>query len=214
MLINMQLFLRRRDRLSGVKHGTVVDNVDPEMHGGIKVEIPNILEGSVDSLPWVMPKMSPFLGGSADAQIFAIPNVGSHVTLEAEDPYTWYYTGWTPSLATQNPDLIKDYPNTYGFIDEQGTGLTINRTTQGLLLSHVSGSTIELNKSGDMIINNPRDLTWQVGRDFILQVANEFKLDSKTTNMKSKIYNNTSTSATTIKSSGPTTIKGAPILNN
>lgn len=177
MLIQLNTFLSKKKRLTGIFNGIVKDNMDPEKLGCVRVLIPGVLEPSEDdeefnSLPWAYP-IHPVGGGSVDNQTLRIPNVDANVTVMFNDdnPYTPYYIGSILHTETINETLSADYPTTYGSEDEQGTGWAINRTQKTVTVKHTSGVTFTCDADGNVTINQPGNLSWTVGGDVSLTAS-------------------------------------------
>jgi len=142
MLFNMSSFLHKKRRLDGIHHGVVVANTDPKGLGHIKVQVDNVLEGDVDSLPWVAPKLPSFLGGGNDVAYFSVPNVGNTVLVEFFDIYTIYYTGVVNNTMHLESDQVggvfgnQTNPSKYGFVDNEGTVVEVDRENDIFHLHH------------------------------------------------------------------------------
>lgn len=173
MLLDLVSFLSVPNRLTGKHHGIVVSVGDEDRRGYIKVRIPGLIDGSIESLPWVAPNLPPSLGGSSGAQNFSVPIIDSVVTIEfdSNNPYCLYYTGWTPSGTTGNnpesgsramddrsmgtskisrKDLEINYPNRYGHVDDTGTGIIVDRQENSIIIGHSSGLLITLDGDGKL----------------------------------------------------------------
>lgn len=142
MLYNMASFLHKKKRLDGIHHGVVVANTDPKGLGHIKVKVDDVLEGDVDSLPWVAPKLPTFLGGANNVACFSVPNVGSTVLVEFFDIYTIYYTGVIPNSQHLTDGKIggkfgnKTSPSKYGIVDDEGTVFEVDRENDVFHVHH------------------------------------------------------------------------------
>lgn len=102
-----------------VHFGTVVDNVDPEARGGLKVRVDTLL----DQLPLLesyIPPAFPFAGNGVG--FFFVPEVGAQVEVEVEaDPEKSVEdlnARWRGVLYSQNDpvpsEFTSDYPNRAG----------------------------------------------------------------------------------------------------
>ena len=92
------------------KFGTVVDNNDPDMVGKIKVEIPGIMEGSPEQLPWVRRKQDVSFCGIG-CEIFDVPDVGAVVEVRWDyDRQTPTYSGTPVSQKHTTKEFTENYP--------------------------------------------------------------------------------------------------------
>lgn len=202
-------------RFAGTHVAIVVNNKDPKKVGCVQVRIPGLIDGSNDVLPWATPIMPISLGGSANAQQMSVPNIGARVTVKVIDQYTLQYSGWMPSEITKNDKMNEDYPDTYGAVDEQGTGWRINKKQQFIEVTHSSGSKLILNKDGDITMTSARDITLQAGRHINIKAPNNINIEaSSALTLKGESSTYETTSGTTIKSGGALTIKGSPTSIN
>lgn len=125
--------------------GTVVSNDDPRQINRIKVNIPGFIEGDEEDLPWIFADNPAGLGGREDLSGSTVPVVGSQVKVEFpfEDIYSGFYTGYWQSEGTHQGSVFnEDYPESYGFRDEQGTHVKINKTKKFFELQHTSGARV------------------------------------------------------------------------
>lgn len=202
-------------RFSGTHIAIVVNNKDPKKVGSVQIRIPGLIDGPNDVLPWATPIMPISLGGSANAQQMSVPNVGARVTAKVIDQYTIQYSGWMPSEVTKNDKMNQDYPDTYGAVDEQGTGWRINKKQQFIEVTHSSGSKVILNKEGDILMTAARDITLQAGRHINIKAPNNINIEATSAlALKGDSSTYESKSGTTIKSAGALTIKGSPTAIN
>jgi len=123
----------------------VVDNEDPLMKQRIKVEIPNLMEGPPDMLPWVGPLVQSKFGMTEEAVSVAVPVVGSVLEVEFQDGDLAYgvCTGslHTELSASLGP-LEINYPRRRGWYDPKQNWSYID-ITDGQVefqLHHYSGT--------------------------------------------------------------------------
>lgn len=164
MLIKLPEWLTKNRNIAHPQRGVVVENNDPLKLRRIKVTIDNMLEGSIDQLPWVYPRIPYFLGGSANATLFSIPEIGSEVEVifPFEDPYFPFYSGHWPT-AQHVTDFDADYPDAYGFIDPAGNILRINKK-MGIFELKINGNAT-ISVSGDAIFNVDGNVTFTASGD-------------------------------------------------
>ena len=124
------------------KFGTVVANNDPLQIGRVKVNIPGIFTGSVDTLPWVRRKLDTIFCGD-DCEIFDVPEVGSIVEVRwPYDDHTPVYSGATQSLRHKSSVFTENYPHEAGIkfgphvikFDKASNLLTIENGTLQIVL--------------------------------------------------------------------------------
>lgn len=154
------------DNLAVPHKGIVKKNDDPEKLYRVKVEIKGLIEGKVDNLPWVMPKVpaSGFSGGFIN-----VPELNDEIWIMfpyKNNPYIMFYDGfWVSkkdSLSYSN-NLGKEvfqehYPNVMGWYDSLGNYFAIDKTDESITLHHKTGSQYVINKQGDINIKVIRDL--------------------------------------------------------
>lgn len=135
---------------SGEWIGTVVANNDPKGCRRVKVEVKGRLEGSPDSLPWAHLKCGIGLGGG-NFSGWAVPNVGSKVIVSFQyGIYSPIVVGVRGDESTKIDEFSANYPASYGFKDEQGTVVIVDRAAGTLKLKHgPSGNEFIWNKNGD-----------------------------------------------------------------
>ncbi|QPB08522.1 Rhs element Vgr protein [Vibrio phage Va2] len=140
-LLNLAYYARHQSQeLTDVEWvGKVVENVDPKGLGRVKVEVEGMLEGAPELLPWCHIKKMPMIGGGVNLSFFSVPNIDSEVLVSFESGvYHPYVVGILDTEKTKNPNftLEEDYPTVYGFEDETGTKLVINRNKKSIELFH------------------------------------------------------------------------------
>ena len=149
------------------KFGEVVDNKDPLMLGRVKVTIPGIYEGTVQSLPWVRRKTDTAFCG-VDCEIFDVPEIGSIV--EVKWPYdenTPVYSGAPYSQRHSTSAFTENYPYEAGIkfgeflikLDKGSNLLTIeNGKVQVVLDSfggcHVACDTVDIEAESNATIKS------------------------------------------------------------
>lgn len=332
MLITPINTLTRNDILSESHRGVVVDNLDPKQRGRIKVQIPNIFEGTPSELPWVYQEQPAGFGGSSEAGLLNVPIIGSQVTVEFPDNDIYFpvYVGtWTnnstllpemrggqsqvvqftiltgtvasaetltihgvvvdipdgtsdidaaqivqaanyssatviqgvratdnkiqitysidagaeaPSIVASGPDLtistpvitrsyvmpveaigVEGYPNIYGFKDENGNMMRINKYAHYAEFVHETGSyvrmladgTIQMYSAGDYIEVIDGNKTSTIKGNHVVSVdGNQTEDISGIATKDASIIMESSDITSVYDSTGPMIIKGTPILEN
>lgn len=114
MLIQLEDVVRTTTLTKQRYIGIVVDNVDPENLGRIKVKVPNMIEAlQKDRLPWVYPFRGAETGGNPASATHAVPEKFSqvYVTFPNGDPYSAYYEAAPLNRATtQDPSHANPVP--------------------------------------------------------------------------------------------------------
>ena len=176
--------------------GEVVDNNDPIRGRRVKVRVRGWLEGEPSSLPWAHLKCSIGLGGG-NYSGFAVPNVGSKVLVSFEHGiYCPIITGVYGNEETSVEEFLQNYPASYGFKDEQGTIIIVDRAAGTLKLHHgPSGNEFLWDKSGNetkLVKGNSKTVV--IGT-YSVESGGEAKMKGSTTTLESS-------GASTIKCSG------------
>lgn len=154
----------RRDTKSITYTGEVVGNNDPLKLGRIQVRISEFYGTSDEipdeDLPWINQQSASFLGSSETSGFFAVPDIGTQVTVEypTSDPYFGYYKGGNNSTSIRNTTFDEDYPNTYGFVDPNGTSIKVNKTTKVMTISH-EGITFTINPDKTINVSGATNIT-------------------------------------------------------
>lgn len=138
--------------------GTVVDNADPKKLGRVRILISLYEDLEVDSYPWATPLLSTFLGNSANAVSFSVPEIGSQVrvTFPTKDVYAPYYSGCEMNEENKCTFFDEDYPNCYGSKDSVGNFIKINKAKETVHLQHSSSLNLQILKDGSFGVTNPR----------------------------------------------------------
>ncbi len=156
----------------------VVANDDPDQKQRIKVHIPDVMTGSVEQLPWLLPITHPSFGGTSTSYVTVnVPHVDSLVVVLFQDGNLSYglTMGSVPIGGQVLGPLATNYPKRYGFVDPAGNHLYVD-TTDGqtdLEFRHNSGTLIHVDNSGNVNVKVVQsrtttidvDDTESVGRD-------------------------------------------------
>lgn len=127
--------------------GTVVDIMDGDSLGRIKVRVPELHGTPQDipdeHLPWCAMARPTMFGGMPNAGVFAVPRVGSIVTITHphSNVYAPVYSGAMYTGASQIAQANSDYPDSYVFIDPEGNYYHVNMS-QGKLQILFNGDRI------------------------------------------------------------------------
>lgn len=153
-MIKIMEFLGRTNSLSKPHRGLVVDNNDPKKLQRVRCTIDGLMNGPVETLPWIYPQNPPGFGARQDIGSMTPPSVNSELVIEfpTEDIYAAFYTGTWQSKDTHPGTFDEDYPNSYGFTDDAGNTFRVNKakrfsewnTGAGSRIRFDGDSTIEL----------------------------------------------------------------------
>lgn len=147
--------LRSEQLLGKFFIGTVKVNVDDLQLGRVKVYIEELFEGFLDEeLPWFAISRPIFQGASSDIGWFAIPRVGSKVlcTFDKGNINSGIIIGELIDNTTKMSSYGTNYPEIWGFRDENNTYLKVNTQTK-VLEAHHMGTTINISETGLLTIN-------------------------------------------------------------
>lgn len=167
--------------------GTVVFREDPDKLNRIKVTIPGKMEGPVETLPWVAPaRLAPF-GQGQGYGVYGVPPLGSLVRVDLQDDdtdYGFYDTGIF-CINCANPDFAD--VDSWGWADPGGTKLVVNSRTQSYMFQHSSGTSFQIDASGNLTVHVAGNLTvttegnyhHQVGGDASFDVGGNFSVNAE-----------------------------------
>lgn len=133
--------------------GEVKVNLDPNKLHRIKVFIPELFEGYADDdLPWFGCIRPIFQGNSNNTGWIAIPRVGSRVVCVFDKGNVNSGLVIGELMDSNNKiEVISDpnYPECWGFRDENNTYLKVNTQTKLMELHHSSGTKIVIDVTGN-----------------------------------------------------------------
>jgi hypothetical protein len=180
MLIKLVEWLGKNKNLNRIHKGTVINNIDPDKLGRLKIEIPGLLEGlSTNNLPWIYPINYYGIGGGSLLSGFSVPEIDSELLIEFpyDDIYFGFYTGYRQSKVTHQDVFDADYPETYGWRDSTGLILKINKSIQKLEFEHPSGVIGTIDKDGNVDLNVTKNANISISGDFTTAITGD---DTKT----------------------------------
>lgn len=144
--------------------GTVKVNSDPSQLSRVRVMIPELFDGYADTdLPWFTVARPVFRGASNNVGWHCVPRVGSKVlcVFDKGNINSGIVTHELVDAASKPTELLDSYPNTWGWIDENGTRLEVNAATKVLTLHH-QGTTVIIDAAGNVDVHVVGNLTGQV----------------------------------------------------
>jgi len=139
----------------GLFSGIVVDNNDPDKQGKCRIRVYGIFEKDIpdDDLPWALPDFT-FIGSKVGS--FVVPPIDAIVKVYFDngDIYSPHYTSKAVKANSQSTQKDIDYPhNMVLFESDDGDYLTVNRKAKITTFHHNSGTTITINKQGEVIFD-------------------------------------------------------------
>jgi hypothetical protein len=137
----------KENNMKNTYRGKVIDNNDPKKQGRCKVKVYGLYDEIPNSdIPWSNPTQG-FLGSDVSSLIIPLNGTIVNVVFEDDDVYKPVYTTKT-FITTEIPSKAKDgYPDNMVFFESNdGDSFTFNRKTGDMILTHRSGTIIELNK--------------------------------------------------------------------
>lgn len=133
--------------------------------GRVKCSIQGLIEDITDltKLPWFYPNPNNMMGGSNVTGSFSVPVVGSYVEIEFphDDIYAGVYSGSFTDPNTLMGMFNEDYPNSYGWRDEQNTFLKVNKAKKSLELHHASGASMEMDTDSNITFTSRKAVTFK-----------------------------------------------------
>ncbi len=167
MLIKPSQVLRKSQPFTVPWHGVVVDNADPKKISRIKCNIPGLIEGTKDELPWCFRKKGSFLGD------VNVPILGTQVMIRFpyKDVYTLSYEPTLDSSLVHETEFDEDYPGTYGLLDEIGNLIKVNRVSKEVTIKHNSGTFILVKADGEINLTGLAK--------FITSITGDISIDGK-----------------------------------
>lgn len=185
MFIKPQQDIKKPNLTEEFFRATVVDNVDPEKLGRIKIRILDIHgtdQNIPDSnLPWAIQMRPTFLGGSSQVSTFSVPRIDSEVIVThiKGDIYQPAYVFELNNSNTILDESAEDYPESYGFKDSDGNKYHVNMEQDTLKILFNGDEFIEITKNRDTIIGESDsetigiDQTSTIGNNKTTTIAND-----------------------------------------
>lgn len=144
--------------LSGNYRGLVVDNVDPDNFGRVKVNVYGVFDGiATADLPWAKPALPIFRGAGSGYGFFAVPEIDTHVWcfFEAGDLYQpVFFAEATDGTHGLPSERTTNYPNRVVWKTKSGITLYIDDTDKEIKLVHPEGTTLTISGNGDVTLTS------------------------------------------------------------
>jgi uncharacterized protein involved in type VI secretion and phage assembly len=144
-------------KISGFHRGLVLDNVDPDQYGRIKIQVYGFYGSDIPNanIPWAVPASSLFAGAGSGFGAFVVPEIGSEVFVffEAEDIYQPVYFAEAPNGVKGLPsERTSNYPYRRVWKTKNGIAIYIDDKDKEIKINHPSGSYIKIDTSGNIEI--------------------------------------------------------------
>lgn len=169
VLIKPVEHVTKESSLSIPHRGVVDKNDDPKKIGRIKCTIPEIWDGiDVEKRPWIYPLFPPGLGGkSPGLSWFGVPVIGSElvVIFPFQDINFPFYIGFWPNPDNHNADFDEDYPDTYGWRDNDENYVKVNQKQGYIQIHHHSGTNVQIEDDGTVNIDIVKDRNENIDGD-------------------------------------------------
>lgn len=146
--------LKNKKDYTGMSYiGTVEDNNDPEKLGRVRVRISIYGDLAPEDLPWASPLLGSH-GNSSSAGGFNIPSIGNQVrvTFPSKDMTAPYYSGAELNSLNKVTLFDDNYPNAYGYKDENGNFIKIDKKVGTTHLQHESSTNMHVTSDGSIVV--------------------------------------------------------------
>lgn len=162
--------------------GIVIDNNDPTKKQRVRVQIPGLLEGDAELLPWFIPRrVSPY-GVGDDYGVVCIPRNGSrvYVTFQEGDGSFGEYLADVVSTSTTPPaELLTNYPDRIGFFTPIGDIAYLDLKTKDMFLRRASGTGFKIDTDGNVTLVCAKDFTQTVKGNYTVSIEGEYNVSAK-----------------------------------
>lgn len=167
--------VREQSGYHGIKlYGKVVDNNDPQKLRRVKVSIPEVYGASTpEELPWALPQCPPNgIGQTSASGTFGVLQVGSEVWVEFQqgDPHFPIIVGVALKTDLQKEEELENYPSRYGFKDETGNVVWVDRSTKTINALTYGGTQLTIDDKGQVTINFADNLNETIAKNWNLIV--------------------------------------------
>lgn len=203
--------------------GTVIDNEDPDGMNKVRVNVPNLMVGDKDGLPWIAPlPYSPF-GIGASHGVYGSPQIGDLVAVKFQEGNIYYGFAEGSLLPKSNANAKFKSPKTWGFKDPDGNELFVDIENHKWEFVTHTGTSIKHNANGDLNVHIVRDEITDIVRDSTTTIGGKLHITvtgnvdiTAHANLTATVTGNTSvttTGTTTLASTGATTISSSGAVN-
>ncbi len=202
MLVSLERNFVIEKKLKGKHFGIVVDNVDEEQLGRIRVKIAGVMEcddSDIKFLPLISPATS--IGGSQDNNSIKIPQINSMVKVEFLDDNidSGFYLHSVVSKKSFPEVFTKDYPNSEGSTwageGELPSWFRINKKEKYCEIFLMPSKTLlKIDIEGSVYLNTEKDVSIISNTSINMSAKNNINLFASNVNIKSTTFNVDATS--------------------
>lgn len=191
--------------------GVIIANNDPELLQRVQVRIPLMHDNTINAdLPWCRRDAVDGIGQGGGASACKVPVVNSHVIVRFEngDKHHPVYMATATLTGTLNAIFQTNYPSRYGFIDPVGNQYYIDMVSGDAVFTHSSGTTLHIDKTGNVTGSNPGNMLVNIGGNATVNVTGNGILSAASW----KVEGNTEFTGTVLMDS-TLTVTGAAVFN-
>ena len=150
------MFEKNKSTFQGIYRGKVLDNIDPDKYGRIKVQVYPVFASITDAtaLPWATPAQPIFDGAGTGKGAFIVPKIGSFVFVffEAGDIYQPVYFAEAQDAIHGLPaSRTTSYPNRKVWASD-GIEIYIDDTTKEVKITHPTGTYVKMDNTKEIKI--------------------------------------------------------------
>jgi hypothetical protein len=166
-------------RFFGKYRGTVIDNVDPELRGRIKAQVPDVY-GELPG-PWALPAMPVT---SLEGGVFAVPGIGASVWIEFEQGRAafpvwtggfWPNPGEVPATSALGADtkiVLQTSLGNFLVLDDETEGVTLQTSVGHSIMLNAEGITIKTS-TGNLLSVSDAGITMTTAEGGSISIAGE-----------------------------------------
>jgi len=151
------MFKQSTLKFNGMYRGKVLDNIDPDKLGRLKIQVFGVFDKIVvEDIPWAVPAFPLFSGSGSGYGYFVVPEVDSFVWVffEAGDLYQPVYFAEAPSAVHGIPsEATTNYPYRKILKTKAGVVLMIDDSTGDITIDTTGTSGSVVIKGASVSIN-------------------------------------------------------------
>lgn len=161
------IFEQKTNKFFGIYRGKVIDNVDPQKLGRIKVQVFPIFSdlNKSEDLPWAVPAypiwegsgvVDPKNDNSGGIGTFIVPKIDTWVFVffEEGDPYQPVYFAEAPTAKWGLPiQRQNNYPDRKVLRTRSGIEIYVDTKINEIMLIHPTGTTFKIDTLGNVYMN-------------------------------------------------------------
>lgn len=194
--------------------GEVVENIDPDGIGRVKVKIPQLFDIGQSAVPWIgAHRQSPF-GFGPNFGVYGSPQIGSKIRVKFQEGSAHYGLSEADEYNKAIANSKFKPPDTWGFKDPSGNELFVNLTTKAWEFTHASGTSIKYNAQGDDTQDIKGRLDITVASTTTIKSGGRILFDSPSTETTGNLKSGTGWTGTFQSGTGQTVTVQAGIIIN